>query len=718
MDGRTAEAEPGDVDDVFDSYMQSSRPSVAGLDDDSGADSRQRLRRHSSDAIMEHQGAASTPPRRTRRHSADAIMQKSPEAMVRRLQLEPSSCASLGAAGLWRKALDSVGKSQRTSCPVAGGAEAPSAAGRKCRAALLRAVGDMGRRSRLDADARRYGGSGIDFTADADDDSAQMPGMSMHAHRHNMHHSSAQNGCLSGAPRRRRTVSSPDVLAAHGKMGVQGRGSSPRKHEEELPQEHEEIVSIPIFHVHPSHPDFVPPVRELHLPSNSAYTLAVLGPMLLPWHRPSDAPWHTPSRSYAHTAWIVFQRSYFVLVCAWCLQLGMLNMLVSEISDSGECAPTGAVHYWLKLAYISFYTGYILTGVTEAVSMFEWIHHAPNATEVSTIELRRTVKRSSRQVRSAGWNSALDAGGNTYYWNAKVGLTQYEKPPEFNPSTAQAQRNDANSAGGSPWGVPRSYKAFVIIVILGMKLVAVALVWVAGVGYIALSDSNQSLMLNTLVAGFVNEIDHMVFLFTTSTAMREALNTLPPARHAVDKEPKRQNQVFPAACPPASPPASPPAPPPASQLGSCYGLPPAALPALPSIVDPTRQLYAPLPRASSLVLPQSPALPALAPTPPAKRVHTRGRVQLQMVHPEPQYPAQGFAHGKVPGQAEPLPMAAQPRALTNTEKAHDAITSAIVRAITSAGKLVCSLKRLGLWKMLMLGAVAVLACLVEATFCS
>ena len=52
MDGRTAEVEPGYADDVFDSYMQSSRPSVAGLDDDSGADSRQRLRRHSSDARM------------------------------------------------------------------------------------------------------------------------------------------------------------------------------------------------------------------------------------------------------------------------------------------------------------------------------------------------------------------------------------------------------------------------------------------------------------------------------------------------------------------------------------------------------------------------------------------------------------------------------------------------------------------------------------------
>ena len=100
-------------------------------------------------------------------------------------------------------------------------------------------------------------------------------------------------------------------------------------------------------------------------------------------------------------------------------------------------------------------------------------------------------------------------------------LTQYEKPPEFDPSTAQAQRNDDNSAaysaGGPPWGVPRSYKAFVMIVILGMKLVTVVLMWVAGVGYIALSDSNQSLIINTLVAGFVND-DQLVFLFTTSHA--------------------------------------------------------------------------------------------------------------------------------------------------------------------------------------------------------
>ena len=36
-----------------------------------------------------------------------------------------------------------------------------------------------------------------------------------------------------------------------------------------------------------------------------------------------------------------------------------------------------------------------------------------------------------------GWNTALDGTGNTYYWNTETGATQYEKPAEFDPSTAQ-----------------------------------------------------------------------------------------------------------------------------------------------------------------------------------------------------------------------------------------------------------------------------------------
>ena len=63
-------------------------------------------------------------------------------------------------------------------------------------------------------------------------------------------------------------------------------------------------------------------------------------------------------------------------------------------------------------------------------------------------------------------------------------------------------------------------------------------------------------------------------------------------------------------------------------------------------------------------------------------------------------------------------MAAQPRTLTKAEKAYDAITSAIMSAITLSTKLMYFLKRLGLWKILMLGGVAIVACLVEATFCS
>ena len=56
-----------------------------------------------------------------------------------------------------------------------------------------------------------------------------------------------------------------------------------------------------------------------------------------------------------------------------------------------------------------------------------------------------------------GWNTALDGGGNTYYWNAETGVTQYEKPQEFDPSTAQnagayTQYAGANGGGGAAGG--------------------------------------------------------------------------------------------------------------------------------------------------------------------------------------------------------------------------------------------------------------------------
>lgn len=36
-----------------------------------------------------------------------------------------------------------------------------------------------------------------------------------------------------------------------------------------------------------------------------------------------------------------------------------------------------------------------------------------------------------------GWHTALDGLGSIYYWNVETGATQYEKPPDFDPSTAQ-----------------------------------------------------------------------------------------------------------------------------------------------------------------------------------------------------------------------------------------------------------------------------------------
>ena len=36
-----------------------------------------------------------------------------------------------------------------------------------------------------------------------------------------------------------------------------------------------------------------------------------------------------------------------------------------------------------------------------------------------------------------GWHTALDGLGSIYYWNVETGATQYEKPPDFDPSTAR-----------------------------------------------------------------------------------------------------------------------------------------------------------------------------------------------------------------------------------------------------------------------------------------
>eukprot|EP00967_Tisochrysis_lutea_P108130 scaffold167361_cov30-Tisochrysis_lutea.AAC.3 len=35
-----------------------------------------------------------------------------------------------------------------------------------------------------------------------------------------------------------------------------------------------------------------------------------------------------------------------------------------------------------------------------------------------------------------GWNTALDGAGNTYYWHSDTGASQYEKPADFDPSSA------------------------------------------------------------------------------------------------------------------------------------------------------------------------------------------------------------------------------------------------------------------------------------------
>jgi len=60
-----------------------------------------------------------------------------------------------------------------------------------------------------------------------------------------------------------------------------------------------------------------------------------------------------------------------------------------------------------------------------------------------------------------GWNTALDGAGNTYYWHSENGTSQYEKPPDFDASSAVAsgsyQQYASNGGGNGGSGNGGSY---------------------------------------------------------------------------------------------------------------------------------------------------------------------------------------------------------------------------------------------------------------------
>ena len=254
-----------------------------------------------------------------------------------------------------------------------------------------------------------------------------------------------------------------------------------------------------VFDVHPTHRDFKP-IQELFLPSATVYTLALLGPMLLPWD--ADASGTLPN--FWFTCWSVFQRSYMVLLYAITMEMFIMYQLSDLVFSGGnECG--AHIFFFLKLACNSVFTGFVLAELFETMSMIDWIRHAPDAHPDSLREWWKENCLSKQKKKSL------------------------RERPRF--TGIEMKRLADNKEEFDPdWGIPMGYKLFCLIVLLVPKLCLGVFTWVIGTAFIALSETNTDLILNTLAVGFVQDIDEIVFMFTTSLGMQEAIANMPPVK--------------------------------------------------------------------------------------------------------------------------------------------------------------------------------------------
>jgi len=106
-------------------------------------------------------------------------------------------------------------------------------------------------------------------------------------------------------------------------------------------------------------------------------------------------------------------------VLAQALELGMLTLQEEEMLwnavDNGETTEEELLAKWKPQVYAAASTPADDDDDSE-----------PRVVEVEDVS-----------TPSMGWHTALDGRGCTYYWNAETAASQYEKPPDFDPSTAQ-----------------------------------------------------------------------------------------------------------------------------------------------------------------------------------------------------------------------------------------------------------------------------------------
>jgi len=240
---------------------------------------------------------------------------------------------------------------------------------------------------------------------------------------------------------------------------------------------------------HPDHDMWVTMAsapREFSLPGSTVYTIAILGPAMFRW---SASKGTRPIKGAALVLqlWKVVQRcfllytysiviSFFILYMLWPFAYHALDSQVK-----GNCdANTSAL---LRFACLSTYTVAVIADLHETWTMLDWLV---------------AVWRNNRGFAKACLELRVMADG------AKAG--------ELDPSFAL-----------TCW-----HTCWCFLGVIVPKVACALVLWVIGVGFIALAADNRSMIVDMLAITFVLEIDELIFISFSSTAMQTAVASLPP----------------------------------------------------------------------------------------------------------------------------------------------------------------------------------------------
>ena len=236
-----------------------------------------------------------------------------------------------------------------------------------------------------------------------------------------------------------------------------------------------------VFMTIPGHPDYAerPSESDLNLPPDSLYTLALLGPTIFRWKDiKGTAAWLQ--------VWKLFQRCYLLHIYSLTVQVFIMYELWAWAAKAldPESSPCGSDPL-LRFACLSIYTIAITADMHESWAMLNWM--------IGVQE--RGFAKQVVEVREDEDEKMHDSYKLTL-WHYIVS----------------------------------------IVFVLVPKIVISIVLWIIGIGFIALAETNEDMIIDMLAITFVLEIDELIFASCTTVAMHAALERLPPVPKLTDKE--------------------------------------------------------------------------------------------------------------------------------------------------------------------------------------